>query len=327
MELKDKVLGFLKKEVDYKSGQEISEQIGVTRSAVWKVIKKLQQEGYQIDSSTKKGYRLVETPNIITAAEVRANLKTEYLGHDIDYNEVIDSTNIKAKALARSGKEEGTLVIADCQEGGKGRLGRAWASPSGTGIWMSLILRPKILPQYASQITLVAGLSMCEAIREATGLDVQIKWPNDLVVNGKKVCGILTEMSAEMEGVNYIILGIGVNVNTMSFEEELPFATSLAKEAHEEFSRKDIIVSFLEKFEKDYTIYKTFPSLEKFLSRYEENCITLHKKVKLIKNEEERIATALHVTKEGSLVVQLEDGSIEEVISGEISVRGLYGYI
>lgn len=327
MEMKDQVLVFLREQEDYRSGEEISQKLGVTRAAIWKSIKKLQAEGYEIESSTKKGYRLKKTPNIITTGEIKHDLKTQFLGQVIHYEEVMSSTNNKAKELAREGASEGLLVIADKQLNGKGRLGRAWESPSGTGIWMSLVLRPNILPQYASELTLVAGLTICEVISEITGLDAKIKWPNDIVVNGKKVCGILTEMSAEMEGINYIILGIGVNVNMTSFPETLPYASSLAIEGNKEYHRKSIIKRFLEKFEEDYKFYKSNPSLEAFLKRYEAYCITLHRKVKLIIGEEEILAEAENITSRGALVVRREDGTTEEVLSGEVSVRGLYGYV
>ena len=327
MEMKDKVLAFLKEQEEYRSGEEISQKLGVTRAAIWKAIKKLQADGYEIESSTKKGYKLLSSPNVITPSEIKHNLCTEVLGQDIYYKEEIDSTNNQAKVLAREGAKEGHLIIAEHQSQGKGRLGRSWQSPSGTGIWMSLILRPHILPKYASQLTLIAGLSMCEVIQEITGLEAKIKWPNDIVVNGKKVCGILTEMSAEMESINYIILGIGVNVNMAYFPEELPYASSLAIEGKKEYSRKAIIKAFLEKFEIDYKVYKKQPDLTPIMERYEKNCITLNRKVKLLVSHEEVIAKATGISNEGELLVTLEDGTMKVVSSGEVSVRGLYDYI
>lgn len=327
MEMKDKVLAFLKEQEEYRSGEEISQKIGVTRAAIWKAIKKLQADGYEIESSTKKGYRLLTAPNVITPSEIKHNLCTEILGQDVCYKEEMDSTNNQAKVLAREGAREGLLVITERQSQGKGRLGRSWESPAGTGIWMSLILRPCILPRYASQLTLIAGLAMCEVIQEITGLDARIKWPNDIVVNGKKVCGILTEMSAEMEGINYIILGIGVNVNMGFFPEELCYASSLAREGKREYSRKAIIKGFLEKFEADYKAYKKQPDLTQIMERYEKNCITLHRKVKLLMSNEEIIAEATGISNEGELIVTLEDGTSRIIASGEVSVRGLYGYI
>lgn len=325
--MKDKILGFLKVQKDYLSGEEISQRLGVTRAAVWKAIKKLQAQGYEIDSSTKKGYRLMATPNIVTASEILSELTTKEMGQTIVYLDEIDSTNNEAKRLAREGAKEGTLIIADCQKSGKGRMGRVWSSPSGEGIWMSLILRPSILPREASQLTLIAGVAMAEAIEKVTGLTAEIKWPNDIVIHQKKVCGILTEMSAQIEGIEYVVLGIGVNVNMIAFTEELPYATSLAIEGKREYSRKQIIARFLEIFEEDYKVYTQQPNLHFIKERYEARCITLHKKVKLIMKDEEKVAQALEINEEGELVVKLEEGSIEEIASGEVSVRGLYGYI
>lgn len=325
--MKDEVLAFLKQEEEYCSGEEISHKLGVTRAAVWKAIKKLQEEGYEIVSSTKKGYKLVNRPNIITSGEIKDNLNTKLLGQVVEYRDEVDSTNNLAKELAAKGAIEGTLVVADKQNNGKGRLGRNWESPAGTGIWMSLILRPNILPQYASELTLVAGLGVCEAIKKSTGLDAKIKWPNDVVVNGKKVCGILTEMSAEMDRINYVVVGIGINANIETFPEELPYATSLKIEGQKEYIRKEIIQCFLEIFEKDYNQYGVDMSLEALRARYEENCITLHKRVKLLKREGESIAEAIGITNSGALIVKYENGMEEEIVSGEVSVRGLYGYV
>lgn len=325
--MKEKVLFYLKEQNDYRSGEEISQKLGVTRAAVWKAINKLREEGYEILSSTKRGYKLMVSPNSITAHEIKEVLKAQRMGVDIRYYDEIDSTNNEAKKLAREGCLEGTVVIADCQKSGRGRLGRVWDSPPGEGIWMSLILRPHLLPTYASQLTLVAGNSMCEAISKVTGLKAKIKWPNDIVVNSKKVCGILTEMSTQMECIDYVIIGIGVNVNTAAFKEELPYATSLLLEGHQEYSRKAVVAAFLECFEADYDQYLTYQSLSFLKERYEKNCITLHQKVKLIGRADNLVAEAVGITDEGSLVVKKEDGKLEEVSTGEVSVRGLYGYI
>lgn len=325
--MKEEVLGYLKEQDDFRSGEEISKKLGVTRAAIWKAIKKLQADGYEITSSTKKGYKLIESPNLVTPHEISEVLKTKVLGKKIYYFEEIGSTNNEAKALSRERAEEGTLFIAEKQLGGKGRLGRTWESPSKTGIWMSLVLCPDIMPQYASQITLVAGLGMCEAIKEITGLDAKIKWPNDIVVNGKKICGILTEMSAQVEAIDYIVVGIGVNVNMLNFPKTLPYASSLALEGDKAYSRREIVARFLEIFEKDYEAYKQKPNLEAIIERYEEACITLHQQIKIVSRNEEIIAQGKGITKDGALVIKMADGTEKQISSGEVSVRGLYGYI
>lgn len=324
--MKEFVLKFLRDQGKYASGEEISQKLGVTRASVWKIIKKLQAEGYTIQSSPRKGYRLVETPNVITREEVANILQTQLLGKNIQYYEEVDSTNNKAKEVARLGASEGTIILADKQTLGRGRLGRHWSSPAKVGIWMSIVLRPPLLPYQVSQLTLIAGVNMCEAIQEVTGLECKIKWPNDVVVNGKKVCGILTEMSAEMERINHIVVGIGVNVNHKSFPEELPHATSLAIEAKKDYSRRDIIKAFLEKFERDYIQYKENPTLISILPRYEASCITLNNRVRIIMNNEEFIAQAIKIGEQGDLIVRMDNGEEKMIVSGEVSVRGLYGY-
>lgn len=325
--MKKQVLGYLKEQADYVSGEQISKNLGVTRASIWKIINKLKEEGYTIESSTKKGYKLIETPNIITKEELSEIMTTQSLGRDIRYFNEIDSTNEEAKRLARLSESEGVTVIADKQTAGKGRLGRTWDSPSGTNIFMSILLRPQIKPDKASQVTLIAGLAMCEAVREVTNLDAQIKWPNDIVVNGKKVSGILTEMSAEIDGVNYIVVGIGVNVNNANFPGNLPYATSLRIEGEKEYQRRDIIKVFFEKFEPYYMAYKKNPTLEMILPSYKRYCITLADKVKIIDSIKEYIATPLDVTTDGSLLIRTEEGEEKTIFSGEVSVRGIYGYI
>ncbi|MDF2595647.1 MAG: biotin/acetyl-CoA-carboxylase ligase [Clostridia bacterium] len=325
--MKEKILEFLKSQKEYISGEEISSKLGITRAGVWKNINKLKEEGYNIESMTRKGYRLITTPNIITKSEVSSIIHTKVLGKDIRYYDQINSTNEMAKTLAREGAAEGTVVIADRQLSGKGRLGKHWDSPSGTGIWMSIILKPDIMPVQASQLTLLAGLSVCEAVNKVTGLESRIKWPNDVVVNRKKVCGILTEMSAELDGINYIIVGIGINVNTKEFTEELSHATSLSLEGGKDYMRRYIIKEILEVFEEDYMVYKKERNIKHFLQRYKDNCITLNGDVKIITHQREYTAYAKDIAKDGSLIVTDEQGQEETIFSGEVSVRGLYGYI
>lgn len=324
--MKGKVLELLKQQPDYISGEEMSRQLGVTRASIWKVITKLKQEGYEIISSTKKGYKLIDIPNSVTPEEILPKLSSNIMGKVIHYEESVLSTNEVAKTLAREGAKEGTLVIAEQQTKGKGRLGRLWESPKGDGIWMSLVLRPKLLPQQVSQLTLVGGLAMCEAIKEVTGLECGIKWPNDIVVKGKKICGILTEMSAEIEQINYVILGVGVNVNTKSFSEDLPYATSLWTIAHKEYSRVEIITSFLRKFESYYNKYTAKKEFSVCLENYKNQCVTLNKKVNIHTSSGSYIAYVKDVTKSGELLIEKENGEEEIVFAGEVSVRGIYGY-
>lgn len=256
-----------------------------------------------------------------------SGLTTNYIGQDLEYYEEIDSTNIRAKAWAKEGAKEGSIVIADYQNAGKGRLGRVWLSPKATGIWMSLILRPMLLPIEIPQITLVAGLSMCKAIQNLTGLDAKIKWPNDIVVNKKKVCGILTEMSATEKEISYVVVGIGVNVNNQTFDSSIPYATSLAAEGKSYYQREQIIKRFAEIFEKQYELYTQDRSLKSILKEYKNNCITLNKEVRISNTHEEYTAYIEDINTDGSLIITRSDGRCETIFSGEVSVRGLYGYV
>ena len=326
--MKTEILAILRDQKDYISGQQISEDLGVTRTTVWKIINQLRAEGYHIDSITNKGYRLLEAPDIVTSDEIKSVLKTGCFGAEVyDYKEVT-STNKLAKIKAAEGAKEGTLLIAETQTAGRGRLGKVWDSPEGTGIWMSIILRPPILPQDVSGITLIAGLAICKGIREITNLPAYIKWPNDVIINGRKVCGILTEMSAEMERVNYVIVGIGINVNTKNIPQDLQeIATSLSIEGEKKYSRKDIVAATLTSFEKYYKEYLSDESLSPLLDRYKDLCITLKSKVQIIGKDETYQATPVDIDKTGALIVDKKDGKREIITSGEVSVRGVYGYV
>ncbi|NLK22169.1 MAG: biotin--[acetyl-CoA-carboxylase] ligase [Epulopiscium sp.] len=326
--MKSKIIQLLKSADDYISGEEMSKIFGVSRTAIWKVITHLKGQGYIIESVTNKGYYLKSSPDLLTEEEIIYDLKTRYIGKKVYHYDKIDSTNKEAKKLASKGEKEGIVVVAEEQLLGKGRLGRTWSSPTGVGIWMSIILRPEISPIDASKVTLIAGLAVCRGIESVTGLKSQIKWPNDIIINNKKVCGILTEMSAEIEKINYIILGIGMNVNTYSFPEDIMNkATSLKIEGKKNYDRKDILQQILVEFEKNYDDFIKNNNMDKVLREYKRNCLTLGKDVKIIERAGEFTGKALDVSKEGELIVQKENGEMVTVLSGEVSVRGMYGYI
>ena len=200
--VKTEILKAIKEEAGFVSGQELCDRFGVSRTAVWKAIGQLKEEGFQIEAVRNKGYRLLSSDDVITEAELMSSMEGGFIKKIVYYEET-DSTNIRARKLAEEGAPDGTLVVTDFQNAGRGRRGRMWVSPSGTGIFMSLILRPDILPSSASMLTLVAALAVYDGIKETTGLETVIKWPNDIVAEGKKLCGILTEMSAELEGIHY----------------------------------------------------------------------------------------------------------------------------
>ena len=251
--MKSKILEILRNKDTYVSGQELSERFGVSRTAVWKAIHQLEEEGYRIEAVPRKGYHMVETPDVVCKEEILSLLETKWAGRNLVYLETVDSTNDLAKKLADQGAPEGTLVVADEQTGGKGRRGRAWCTPKGSAIAMTIVLRPDIRPELASMVTLVMGLSVAKAIESLYPVSVGIKWPNDVVVNGKKICGILTEMSAEMTGIHYLVIGTGINTNVEEFPEEIQsVATSLIKELGEKVNRAELIAACLKYFEEYY---------------------------------------------------------------------------
>ena len=229
--MKTEILRKLRNSEEYVSGQSICNELGVSRTAIWKVINQLKEEGYVFDAVQNKGYKISSYPDVITKSEIESQLDDKNIIKKIQFFEEIDSTNTQAKLYAEQGEESGTLFVAEKQNGGRGRRGHNWISPAGSGIWMTLLLRPDIEPVNACMLTIVSAMAVTSAIkREANeqGVDIecQIKWPNDVVVNKKKMCGILTEMSAQMEAVNYVVIGIGINVNTTHFDDEIK-ATAL----------------------------------------------------------------------------------------------------
>lgn len=257
---------------------------------------------------------------------LEAVLKSFDTQAQIEYYDTIDSTNIRAKAWAKEGASTGCLVIAKEQTLGKGRLGKSWESPKDDGIWMSLIVRPDIVASKASLLTLITGLSLCETISCVTGLEAKIKWPNDIVVNEKKVCGILTEMQAETGYVKYVIIGIGINVNVEKFPKELPYATSLKLEGHTTYDKKAIIKKFLEIFYIYYNQYKAY-GFSDMRKTYIKKCINMHKKVNISNAKQKFVAFVKDIDEEGALIVEDEQGTEHTIFTGEVSVRGLYGYV
>ena len=326
--MKGEILKLLKETDGYVSGQELCRRFGVSRTAVWKVINQLKEEGYEIEAVRNRGYALKGAGDVLSEAELLSCLKTEWAGGRTVYFDATDSTNIQARRLAEAHAPHGTLVVSDRQDGGKGRRGRSWASPSGVGIWMSLILRPEIAPSSASMLTLAAALAVREGIQEETGLSPLIKWPNDLVLNGKKICGILTEMSTELMEIQYVITGIGINVNQREFPPEIrDTATSLSLEAGRCFRRSSLIAAILKAFEKDYAAFLKTGDLSLLLEEYNACLVNRGKEVCILDPSGEYRAVAEGIDENGSLLVTLPDGTRREIISGEVSVRGIYGYV
>lgn len=325
--MKSEILSALREAEDYVSGQYLCEKLGVSRTAVWKGIQKLRQEGYVIEAVSNKGYRLAGTEDVLNADELKSLRKTGWIGREIHYFDVTDSTNLRAKQLAEKGSCHGTLVVADRQDAGRGRRGKSWTSPAGISVYMSLLLKPEIKPESASMLTLIAGLSVARAIKEGAGISPQIKWPNDIVINGKKVCGILAELSTEIEQIHYVVVGIGINVRNREFPEEIaPIATSIVLEGKEEIRRAELIEAVCRFFEHYYDIFCKTNDLSALCQEYNEYLVNRGRQVKVLDPQKSFEGKALGITDKGELVVETEEG--EKLVSaGEVSVRGIYGYV
>lgn len=326
--MKEEILRLLRSADGYISGQELCNRFGVSRTAVWKAINQLKEAGYEIEAQQNKGYRLMAAPDLMTEAEIKSLMHTEWVAKEVLYFDTIDSTNTKAQELAEKGYPSGTLVVADKQESGKGRRGRSWVSPSGTGIFMTLMIKPDINPNNASMLTLVAALAVAKAITSVTGEEAMIKWPNDIVVNSKKVCGILTEMNAQFDYINHIVVGIGINVHNESFPEEISqMASSLMIEAGgKRFHRAQIIAETMSYFEQYYDTFLKTQDLSVLVREYDELLVNRNKSVRVLDPKEPFDGKAMGITPKGELIVDTWE-SRKLVSSGEVSVRGIYGYV
>lgn len=325
--MREKILKvILDNEKEFISGEELSKKLGISRTAIWKHIRILRSQGYNIESVNKKGYRLVDEPtDLLNPQNIYRNLKTKFIGKNALHFETIDSTNNYAKKI---GNEliDGSVIISEEQTKGKGRLGRVWESKAGEGIWMSIILKPNIIPNKAPFITLIAGASIVKALN-ILGVDAKIKWPNDITINNKKLSGILTELSAEIERVNYIVVGIGMNVKDTDFEEELQDkATSLYKENYN-VSRVDIVKEILCQFEKLYLDYIEKDDKKEVLDICRQYSAIINKEIYVIKNDQKELVDCIGINEEGNLIIKNKDGNLEEIMSGEVSIRGVKGYV
>ncbi len=303
---------------EFVSGEAISNYLGCSRTAVWKHIEELRKAGYKLEAAPRKGYRIIHQPNLLTESEIKAGLATNYLGKHVHYEKSVKSTQEIAHRISRDGAIEGTIVVADEQVAGKGRLGRPWFSPIGTGIWMSLILRPKIPPQQAPQLTLLTAVAVIRGIKAATDLQCDIKWPNDILLNGRKLVGILTEMQADPDQIHSVIIGIGINVNETDFPEEIKeIATSLKIEKEEEINRATVIKSILEQFEELYELFlnEGFIPIKKL---WESNAITIGRNITARTTTNSIHGFAQGITEDGVLLLKDEKGEIHKIYSADI---------
>ncbi|KQL53728.1 biotin--acetyl-CoA-carboxylase ligase [Heyndrickxia shackletonii] len=308
---------------EFLSGQALANILGCSRTAIWKHIEELRKEGFELEAIRNKGYRIISTPKNMTENELRLGLKTTIFGKTIQYLESTDSTQKVAHQLAQEGCPDGTLVIAEEQTNGRGRLARNWHSPKYTGIWMSLVLRPKLPPAKAPQFTLIAAVAVARAIEDICEISPDIKWPNDLLLNGKKITGILTELQADSDKINAIIMGIGMNVNQkeQDFPKELHNnATSLAIETGKEISRSELVKRILENLEKYYLLYleKGFAPLKLLWESY---AVSLGKDIIARTISGNISGKALGITEEGVLKIEDQNGQIHKIYSADIEMK------
>jgi BirA family biotin operon repressor/biotin-[acetyl-CoA-carboxylase] ligase len=306
------------------SGAEISKILGISRSAIWKHINVLRREGYQIEAKSASGYQLIAPPSHLTAWEIEASLDTEQIGKKVHFFPDADSTNTVAFQLALHGASEGEVVVVEAQTAGKGRMGRRWESPVGVNIYLSIILRPLFAPSKIPMITLMTAVACAEAIEEATEVLPAIKWPNDLLLGNKKLGGILTEADMEMDRINFVIVGIGINVNMRhsAFPSSLrDSATSLQEALGKEVSRVSLIQAILRRFELWYTKFKEGKG-EAITRRWEELSQMRGKKVAITFMGETVQGKALEIDADGALLIQDERGEVKRIVAGDVHVRG-----
>lgn len=302
------------------SGEMLSNRLNISRTAVWKYIEDLKSEGFQIEAVRKKGYRLIQEPAQISASTLLPHLSTEWVGQHIHVFERSESTQQEAKRLARTGSSSGTVVLAEQQTNGKGRLGRPWHSPPGTGIWLSLLVRPDLVLSKIPQLTLLSAVAATRALRQVTHLDIGIKWPNDLLINRRKVAGILTELDAESDRVHVVLIGIGINVNqkTEDFPADLQQgATSLAMEAGKPIDRKACLIHVLEEWERLYELYleKGFRPIKTLWETYS---VSLGQRVIARTMEGQYEGRATGITDEGILLLEEANGNIRQIYSADL---------
>lgn len=321
--LRKEILSMLRARVGiFVSGEDLGRRFDVSRAAIGKQIQKLRLEGYDIESAVSLGHRLRQLPDLLKPEEVCPNLTTKIFGCELNYFSQISSTNDEAKKLAAAGCPEGTLVITEEQIGGRGRLSRGWFSPYAKGVWFSAVLRPPFPPHEAPKCTLMAAVAVNRAIRDISGIPSGIKWPNDILCNGRKLVGILTEMSAEMDAINFVVIGMGTNVNVRAeeFPEELrDIATSLMIESGRKISRMELLVCILKHLEALYMEARS-NGFAKVLEAWRAESLTLGKSVQVIGLDKSFAGTAIDIDNDGALMVSTSKG-VEKVVAGDVSIR------
>lgn len=328
MTTREMILTALSDTTDFVSGEALSRQCGISRTAVWKHIQKLQQEGYQIESQRHQGYRLLNGADVLRAQEIGRGLEqTMWQQERIFCHSEIDSTNQEARRLILQGYGQGTVIVAEQQNAGRGRLGRHWESPGGTGIWFSVILEPAVSLQETSHYSFVTAVAVAEGIRQATGLPAQVKWPNDILIDGKKVCGVLLELVAEMTRVHQLIVGIGINANQKpaDFPEEVrKKATSLAIETGHPVQRCAVLCAVLRCLEENCRLMEQ-QGFAAIRQKWAELSCVIGREVQVLRQGETVLyGMATGLAEDGALVVQTGNGE-ERIVAGDVSLRAADG--
>lgn len=312
----NRILDFLKNNENYVSGEEISHKLNLSRQAVFKHICELRDLGYDIVAVPHLGYKFISSPDRLYPGEISHGLNTRFMGRKIHYFVTTPSTMDIAMQLGMQGFPEGTVVLTEAQTKGRGRLGREWFSPKYKGIYISLVLKPKILPRQAPILTLVAAVSICEAIKEITGLDAQIKWPNDILMHNKKLAGILTEINAELDEVHVVIIGIGINANNEK-KDLVSGATSLKEQGKEEINRIELLKEILRRIEANYLFFQE-KGAEAIIEKWRSFNVTLGRRVKIFCHKEHVEGEAIDVDTDGSLLLRKDFGLTEKITAGDV---------
>ena len=319
-----KILSALRAHPDGISGAQLAEQLQISRAAIWARIEDLRKVGFDIEASPHFGYKITGEPDALIAADLLARLgKTKVVGRDIQVFERTTSTNDVVEKLARDGVREGAVVFAEAQTKGRGRLGRVWQSPTRRGLWFSVLLRPDLRPQETTQLTVISATALRRAIKSVAGLSAEIKWPNDVLLGGKKIAGILTEMSAEVDRVRHVIIGIGVDVNQDANEfagEVRQTATSLKLAAGEEICRAGLAAEILRELDADYARVRAgkFPEIA---DEWEAACVTIGKNVTVHVGERTFRGRAEALDDDGALLVRTEHVHLERIIGGDVTLE------
>lgn len=320
--MKGSVLKLLREnEQDFLSGEKISDVLGCSRTAVWKHIAALRDEGYQIEAVQNKGYQLQESGTALSEHDIYSRMHEQGLFRRVVYEESVTSTQTVARQLTNDGEEEGTVVVADEQTEGKGRLGRLWSSQKGNGIWMSLILKPDVDFRHASQLTLLTAVAVTRALEKETGLNISIKWPNDLLVDGKKICGILTEMQSDPDRILSVVIGLGINVNQHQFPDELAEkATSLSRESGQSCNRAELIAAVLDEFTRIYQLYLS-EGFSFIKPMWESHAMSIGRHISARTAKDTIEGRALGINDDGVLLLEDAEGTVHHIHSADIEFK------